>query len=163
MEENNRQELIQEISRFLIRAKLTIATAESCTGGYLSYLLTSVPGSSAFYRYGMVVYSDEAKSTLLAIPEEFIKSYGALSEEVAESMAVNIRKIMKTDIGLSITGIAGPNGGSYTKPVGTVYICLDLFGQMYHKKCNFETHERNDMRVISAYSALEFLFKQLSH
>ncbi len=162
MHENKKQKIVTDVFNILTKHRLSIATAESCTAGYLSFLLTQMPGSSAFYHYGMIVYSNESKINLLAIPDELIDSFGAVSAEAAEAMAINIRRVLKTDIGLSITGIAGPDGGSATKPVGTVYLGLDLLGKVYYKKYNFLESDRNTLRIISAYSALEFLLQQLS-
>ena len=105
---------------------LTIALAESCTGGLLASRLTDVPGSSAYVERGAVCYSNRSKSELLGIPESFIESHGAVSEQVAEAMARGIRERAKTNIGIGITGIAGPEGGTPSKPVGTVCIAVVL-------------------------------------
>ena len=105
---------------------LTIALAESCTGGLLASRLTDVPGSSAYVERGVVCYSNRSKSELLGIPESFIESHGAVSEQVAEAMARGIRDRATTNIGIGITGIAGPDGGTPSKPVGTVCIAVVL-------------------------------------
>jgi nicotinamide-nucleotide amidase len=112
------------IGRLLKEKGRRIATAESCTGGLLGERLTNISGSSAYYEYGLITYSNEAKLKLLRVPEQLILSHGAVSEPVARSMAQGVRSFAKADYGLSITGIAGPEGGSAEKPVGLVFIGL---------------------------------------
>lgn len=101
--------------------KKTVATAESCTGGLLATLLTDLPGSSEIYKGGVSVYSDFAKNQMLAIPHDLLLENGAVSEQVAKTMARTIKNILRTDYGISLTGIAGPTGGTPEKPVGTVW------------------------------------------
>ena len=101
---------------------LTLATAESCTGGLVGHVLTEVPGSSAWYAGGGVVYSDDLKRQLAGVPDDLLRAHGAVSPEVAEALAVGIRQRVGTDVGISVTGIAGPTGGTPTKPVGLVYV-----------------------------------------
>jgi nicotinamide-nucleotide amidase len=112
------------IGELLRERKLTIAVAESCTGGLLASRLTDVPGSSAYVERGIVCYSDQSKTELLGIPESLIERHGAVSEEVALAMACGIRERARTSIGIGITGIAGPDGGTESKPVGTVCIAV---------------------------------------
>jgi len=112
------------VAAALIRREETLAVAESCTGGLVSHLLTNVPGSSAWFNRGLVTYANAAKMALLNVPAGLIETHGAVSESVARAMAVGVRKNAGTDWGLSVTGIAGPGGGSPEKPVGTVYIGL---------------------------------------
>ncbi len=111
-------------ARLLFETRKTIAVAESCTGGLLANRLTNVPGSSRYFMYGAVTYSNESKTALCGVPEELIRRHGAVSAEVAVAMAEGIRKYAGTDIGISVTGIAGPDGGTDEKPVGLVYIGL---------------------------------------
>ena len=119
------EETLEEIvAALLIEKKMTLAVAESCTGGLISNRLTNVAGSSAFFERGIVTYSNAAKIKLLGVPAGVIEKYGAVSEETARLMAEGIRKITGADLGLSSTGIAGPTGGSPDKPVGTVYLAL---------------------------------------
>ena len=108
----------------LTEKKLTIAVAESCTGGLITNRLTDVSGSSDYLERGLVTYSNAAKISMLGVPAEIIEKHGAVSEETARLMAEGVRKLAGTDLGLSSTGIAGPTGGSKEKPVGTVYIAL---------------------------------------
>ena len=100
----------------------TLSTAESCTGGGIGSALTAVPGSSAVYKGGVISYCNEIKHTILGVPDEMLDAYGAVSSPVAEAMAVGVRKLMKTDVAVSVTGLAGPGGDEYGNPVGTVYI-----------------------------------------
>lgn len=118
----NDEELEEALGKILTEKKLTIAVAESCTGGLITDRLTDVSGSSNYFRQGVIAYSNESKTKLLGVPEEMITAHGAVSKEVAEAMAAGIRTVAGTDIGLSTTGIAGPTGGSLSKPVGLVWI-----------------------------------------
>lgn len=116
---------LQEAVGILLKEKSkTIATAESCTGGYLAHLLTSVPGSSSYYYGTVVAYQNEIKTKTLGVTQETLDKHGAVSEETAKEMAEGIRKQLGTDIGFATTGIAGPSGGSKEKPVGTVWIAF---------------------------------------
>lgn len=112
----------------LIKRQQTLAVAESCTGGLISHMLTNVPGSSAWFNRGLVTYANEAKMALLDVPADLLSVHGAVSEEVARAMAVGVRENAGSDWGLSVTGIAGPGGGSEEKPVGLVYIGLAYEG-----------------------------------
>ena len=116
------EELEHALGRILTERKLTLAVAESCTGGLISDRITNVSGSSAYFERGVIAYSNESKTHLLGIPEHLIDTHGAVSREVAEAMAEGIRRVAGTDIGLSTTGIAGPTGGTTEKPVGLVWI-----------------------------------------
>lgn len=112
------------VARLLCDRRLTLALAESCTGGLIANRLTDIPGSSSFFDRGLVTYSNKSKEELLLVPEEIIIKHGAVSKETATLMAEGIRKEAKTDLGLAVTGIAGPGGGTPEKPVGTVFIAL---------------------------------------
>ncbi len=117
-------ELHQAVGEKLIRHKKTIATAESCTGGYLAHLLTSISGSSSYYIGSIVAYQNEIKINALGVKESTIKEFGAVSEQTAKEMAEGVRKKLGADIGFSTTGIAGPTGGTKEKPVGTVWMAF---------------------------------------
>ena len=117
-----REELEDVIGRILSERHLTIAVAESCTGGMILHKLTNVSGSSAYVERGVVAYSNRSKTELLGVPDELIRVHGAVSGEVAQAMAAGIRRVAGTDIGLSTTGIAGPTGGTEEKPVGLVWV-----------------------------------------
>lgn len=118
------QTLAGAVAALLTQARKTISTAESCTGGLLAKMLTDIPGSSDYFTQGWVTYSNQAKTERLGISENVLKTYGAVSEPVVEAMARNARRLAKSDFALSISGIAGPGGGSDAKPVGTVCIAL---------------------------------------
>ncbi len=114
----------EKLSKFLIDNKLTIATAESCTGGLLSSKLTDIPGSSAFIHLNFVTYANEAKHNILGVSWDILNTYGAVSEQCAQAMAEGLINTTGADIALCTTGIAGPTGGSDEKPVGLIYIGL---------------------------------------
>jgi PncC family amidohydrolase len=112
------------VGQLLERRGLTLAVAESCTGGLVSHRITDVPGSSAYYQGSVTSYSNEIKERVLHVRRDILERYGAVSEQVAQGMAQGVRDILHADIGLAVTGIAGPDGGTPEKPVGLVYIAL---------------------------------------
>ena len=123
-----------EIISKLIEQNISIATAESCTGGSLGKIITSVPGASGIYGYGFITYANEAKEKLLGVPHQVLETVGAVSPETALAMAEGARRVSGSDIGVSTTGIAGPGGGTPEKPVGLVYIAIaDKNGSEYRK------------------------------
>ncbi len=148
------------IGRLLIKKNKTIAVAESCTGGLLSNLFTNIPGSSQYFLLGIVAYSNQSKTSLLRIPAIVIKRYGTVSSQVCKLMAENIRIIASSDYGIGITGIAGPHGGTPTKPIGTVFISVASRNKVATKKLHFPNTRLVVKRktVIKALSMLrEFL------
>jgi len=145
----------------LIQRKSTLAVAESCTGGQLSALLTSLPGSSEYFLLGAVTYQNRTKEMFLDIPRTILTKFGAVSSPVAILMASNIRKKTRADFSLGITGIAGPKGGSLPKPVGTVYICLSKKGKNTCRRFNFHGSRMN-IRKKSVEKALDLLCASLS-
>jgi PncC family amidohydrolase len=114
--------LAGQLVRLLQERSLTLAVAESCTGGLIGHLLTDVPGSSRVFPGGVVAYGNRPKQDLLGVPAELLRTHGAVSGEAALAMAEGVRRSMQTDLGVGVTGIAGPTGGSAEKPIGTVYI-----------------------------------------
>jgi nicotinamide-nucleotide amidase len=152
--------LEEKTASLLIGQKIKVATAESCTSGLLSYMLTNVPGSSAYYTGGINVYSNEAKTDVLGIDPEIIKKYGAVSPECAENMAKEVVKKFRADVGISITGIAGPGGATENKPVGLVYIGMYFKGVSSVHKFNFIV-KREGVRSRSAYNAMLLLYMEL--
>jgi nicotinamide-nucleotide amidase len=148
------------VASLLTKKKRTLAVAESCTGGLIADRLTNIPGSSLFLERGVITYSNESKIQLLGVPAETIEAFGAVSEEVALLMAEGVRKRAGTDIGIAVTGIAGPAGGTEGKPVGTVYIALadgtKSFSRLFHFRW-----ERRRVKEISAQWALEILRRYL--
>jgi nicotinamide-nucleotide amidase len=152
----DQQSLEEVIGNMLRKSKRTLAVAESCTGGILGGMITCIPGSSDYFKGGIISYSGEIKEKLLGIPRETMIQYGQVSEQVARAMAQGVRKKCYSDIGLSITGIAGPEGGSKEKPVGLVYIALaDKNQTMVEKHQLFR--DRQTIRLRSARRALNML------
>lgn len=151
------EETLEEIvGAALVEKKLTIAVAESCTGGLIASRLTDVAGSSAYFERGLVTYSNEAKINLLGVPAAIIEKHGAVSEETARLMAEGARRIAKTHLGLSSTGIAGPAGGGPEKPVGTVYLALADARQTVCRHYHFRW-ERRKNKLITSEAALILL------
>jgi nicotinamide-nucleotide amidase len=151
------QETLEEIvGRLLKQNKATLAVAESCTGGLVAHRLTNVSGSSEYFERGIVAYSNRAKTEVLRVPEERIAEMGAVSGPVAEMMAEGVRGISRTTLGLGITGIAGPSGGSEEKPVGTVFIALAAPGGTTSKKYQF-WGDREQIKVITAQTAIDWI------
>lgn len=155
------QTLAQVVGEELARQGKTVALAESCTAGLLAKLLTDIPGASAYFTHGWITYSDEAKTKELGVPALLIEQYGAVSEQVAESMAQGAREKACTDFAIGITGIAGPSGGSEQKPVGLVYISVDSHTGCETKRCFF-THDRRFTRLRAAQTALNMLRLKLN-
>ncbi|NLZ33547.1 MAG: competence/damage-inducible protein A [Clostridiales bacterium] len=148
------------VANMLCAKQMSIASAESCTGGLIAASLVSYPGISEVFMEGVVTYSNEAKISRLGVKEETLNKYGAVSKETAEEMAVGIAKTAKTDIGVSTTGIAGPSGGSEEKPVGLVYIGLYIKGKTVVKKFNFNG-DREQVRRRATLNALNMIRKEL--
>jgi nicotinamide-nucleotide amidase len=138
----------------------TLAVAESCTGGLVSHRLTEIPGSSAYFMEGVVTYSNEAKTRLLGVPAELIEQHGAVSAEVAEAMAEGVKRRAATDFGLSVTGVAGPGGGTTEKPVGLVYISLADDAHTEHRRIMLPG-DRHLIRWRASQSALDLLRRRL--
>jgi nicotinamide-nucleotide amidase len=150
------QTLAEVVGEGLRRAGQTLAVAESCTGGLLAKLITDIPGASEYFTYGWVTYSNEAKSRQLDVPAEMIEKYGAVSEPVARALAQGARRKAGTDYAISITGIAGPGGGSEQKPVGLVYISVDYPDGTETSRYVF-SFERSSVRWRAAQTALNIL------
>ncbi|WP_068089588.1 CinA family protein [Polycladidibacter stylochi] len=135
-----------------------LATAESCTGGLLAGLLTDISGSSAVVERGFVTYSNEAKVEMISVPMPLIIEHGAVSAQVAKAMATGALNAAHVDVAVSITGIAGPSGGSEEKPVGTVHLaCASKHGTLTHAPCLFENKGRDHIRMCALQKALELL------
>ena len=147
---------MDEIVALLIDKNITLATAESCTGGLLGHMFTNISGSSEFFELGVISYSNRAKMELLCVPEDDLEAYGAVSEQVAKAMAEGVRNRSKVSIGLSTTGIAGPTGGSKEKPVGLVYIGLASKNRSIVKKCQFDG-SRIENKYSTVYEVLVLL------
>lgn len=145
------------VGQLLKEHGLTIALAESCTGGLLGKMLTDIPGCSDYLQVGWVTYSNEAKIDQLDVPEQLIAEYGAVSEPVARQMAIGAGEKSGSDIAIGITGIAGPEGGTDKKPVGLVYIGVYAKGDCFVKECRFPSSNRGFIRRRAAMTALNLI------
>lgn len=152
--------LLRELADVCVSQGLICATAESCTGGLLGAALTALPGSSRWYAGGVVAYANEVKSALLGVPEDMLAAHGAVSRPVAESMALGARRATGADVGLSTTGVAGPDGGSAAKPVGTVWLGWSL-GDTSRAELRHFDGDRDAVRAAAVHAALEGLLKIL--
>jgi len=152
----DRETLEEIVGRLLKERQATLAVAESCTGGLVAHRMTNIPGSSEYFERGVVVYSNQAKTELLEVPKELLAELGAVSAPVAEKMAEGMRHLSRATIGLAITGIAGPAGGSADKPVGTVFIALSGPDGTASRRYQF-WGDRDQVKMISAQTALEWV------
>ena len=128
---------LKKLTALLKKKKLKVAAAESCTGGLISYNLTKIPGSSKYFMMGVVSYSNKSKIDLLKVRQKTLTKYGAVSTETCKEMCKNLLKISKTNIAISVTGIAGPDGGTKKKPIGLVYVGICSKNKFEIKKFNF--------------------------
>ena len=150
--------LEEKVSSKFIQNTLTLSMAESCTGGLIGDRLTNIPGSSAFFLLGITAYDNKAKTKILKVSPKLIKAHGAVSKPVALAMAQGVRRILNTDYGLSVTGIAGPGGGTKNKPVGLVFIGLSQGAKTTVKKFLFKG-TRLAIKNQACQTALKMLAK----
>ena len=148
------------VGKSLLQRKMTLTTAESCTGGYIGHLITSIPGSSDYYKGGVVAYSNSLKEAFLGVDPQALEEHGAVSEIVAKQMAEGVRERTGSDFGLATTGVAGPGGGSAEKPVGTVWIAVAGPQGTMAKVYQFGNHRQRNIRR-SALMALDRLRKEV--
>jgi PncC family amidohydrolase len=153
-------ELAQKVGRLLLQKRKRLAVAESCTGGLLMHQLTNVPGSSAYFFGGVVAYTEKVKSKFLGVQEEVLRDFGAVSIECAESMAASVCSMFDADIGLALTGVAGPST-SEGKPVGLVYVSIYI-DRKNHTKSFLLQGNREKIKEEATKEALRFLFQLLS-
>jgi nicotinamide-nucleotide amidase len=158
----DRDSMAKIVGDQLRRKKLSLSVAESCTGGMICEKITAVPGSSDYLLGGIVSYANEIKASHLGVDPQQLETHGAVSRQVAEQMATGIRESCNADIGLAVTGIAGPGGGSDQKPVGTVYIGLATSGESWVTKFLF-AGKRSQIREITTMSGLDLVRKYLLH
>ena len=151
--------LVNKLVKKLIKKKLKISFVESCTGGMLSSTITSVSGSSKVFNLGLITYSNKAKIDILKVPKKIISKYGAVSNECCLSMVKNLSKISKADISVSITGIAGPNGGTKLKPVGLVYIGIKKGNKILIKENIFISKNRLTIQKATVITSLKIINK----
>ena len=150
-----------KIVKLLNKNKLTVSFAESCTGGLLASSITSISGSSKVFNMGLVTYSNNAKLKLLKVPKKTLTKDGAVSYQTCLSMVKNLSKISKSNISISITGVAGPNGGTKEKPVGLVYIGLKKGSKIIIKKNLFKSKKRISIQKATAKQALKMILNIL--
>ena len=155
------KKLSQKIVKLLTKKKIKISFAESCTGGLLSSSITSISGSSKVFTLGLIAYSNQSKINTLKVPKKTIKKYGAVSYETCLSMVKNLYKISKTNISISITGVAGPKGGTKQKPVGLVYIGIKKANKTLVKKCLFKNKKRILVQRAAVNKALNLILSFL--
>ena len=151
------KKLSNKIVKLLIKKKLNISFAESCTGGLLSSSITSISGSSKVFTLGLVTYSNKAKINILKVPAKIIALHGAVSHETCLSMVKKLYKISNTNISVSITGIAGPNGGTKLKPVGLVYIGIKKGNKILVKKYLIKSKNRKSIQKSTVTQALKMI------
>ena len=151
--------LNKKIISLIKRKKMKLAIVESCTGGMLSSAITSVSGSSKVFNLGLVTYSNQAKTSILKVPQKIIKKYGAVSVQCCLAMVNNLSKISNSKVCISITGIAGPKGGSKQKPVGLVYIGIRVGKKVIVNKCNFKNKGRAYIQKQTVKKSLNLLSK----
>ena len=151
------KKLSERIVKLLQKKRLKISFAESCTGGLLASTITKISGSSKIFTLGLVTYSNQAKINILKVPNKIIKKYGAVSYETCVSMVINLNKISKTNISVSITGVAGPKGGTKKKPVGLVYIGIKKNSKTIVKKYLFKNKKRNSIQKTTVKEALKLI------
>jgi len=152
------KKLTYKIIKLLTKKRIKISFAESCTGGLLSSSITSISGSSKVFTLGLVTYSNQAKINILKVPKRIITKYGAVSYETCLYMVENLNKISKTNISVSITGVAGPNGGTKQKPIGLVYIGIKKRGKKtIIKKKLFKNKNRNSIQKSTVNHALKMI------
>ena len=150
---------MKSLIRVLNKKKLKISLVESCTGGLLASSITSVSGASKIFNLGLVTYSNQAKIKILKVNKNIIKKYGAVSHECCSTMVKNLSKISKANINVSITGIAGPKGGTKEKPVGLVYIGVKKGNKIQVNKCLFKAKNRSSIQKATVRKALNLIVR----
>ena len=150
---------IQTLHKKLIKKKLTISVAESCTGGLLAHNFTKLANSSKYFQIGLTTYSNQAKIKILKVNKNIIKKYGAVSKECCNAMVQNLFKISKSKINISITGIAGPGGGTKNKPVGLVYIGIKKGKTLVIKENKFKSKKRNLIQKSTVKKVINIVLK----
>ena len=155
------KKLSQKLVKLLTKKRLKISFAESCTGGLLSSSITSISGSSKIFSIGLVTYSNQSKISILKVPKNIIRKHGAVSYETCLAMVKNLSKISKTNISVSITGIAGPKGGTKKKPVGMVFIGIKKHNKTLVKKHLFKNKKRTSIQKAAVIKALNLILSFL--
>ena len=152
---------MKSLIKKLVRKKLKISSAESCTGGMLASKITSISGASKVFNLGLVTYSNQAKIKILKVNENIIKKYGAVSQECCEAMVVNLSKISQANINIAITGIAGPKGGTKKKPVGLVFIGVKKGNKIIISKNIFKSKNRISIQKLTVKKTIKIINSEL--
>ena len=150
---------MKSLIKILSKRKLKISFAESCTGGLLASTITSISGASKVFDLSFVTYSNQAKIKILKINKNIINTYGAVSHQCCSAMVKNLSRISKAEINVSITGIAGPNGGTKQKPVGLVYIGIKKGNKIQITKCLFKSKKRSSIQKVTVKKALNLILR----
>ena len=150
---------IQLLHKKLIKMKLTLSVAESCTGGLLAHTFTKLANSSKYFQMGLITYSNKSKINVLKVNKNIIKKYGAVSSECCKSMVQNLSKISKSKINISITGIAGPGGSTKDKPVGLVYVGIKKGGKIIINKNKFKSINRRGIQSLTVKKVIQDIIK----
>jgi len=153
--------LSEKIVKKLIKKKIKISIAESCTGGMLSESITSISGASKVFNVGLITYSNKSKINTLNVSKKILKKYGAVSKQVCKIMLINVSKIGKSKMSISVTGIAGPKGGTRNKPVGLVYIGIKKGNKIYIKQCLFKNKGRSFIQKSTVKKCLKLILNTL--
>ena len=159
--ENELIELAEQLGRLLKIKRLKIATAESCTGGWIAQVITEIPGSSAWFDRGFVTYSNASKIEMLGVARQTLEQFGAVSSETAQAMAKGALQNSAADLAVAVTGIAGPDGGTVEKPVGTVFVALMVKGLMVKSALLNLTGSRREIRIKTVELVLKKLLTSL--
>ena len=150
---------MESLIKLLTKKRLKLSIAESCTGGLLASLITSVNGASKVFNLGLITYSNQAKIKILKVNKNIIRKYGAVSEECCSAMVINLSKISKANINVSITGIAGPKGGTKQKPVGLVYIGIKKGNKIQINRYLFKSKKRLSVQRATVKKALKLILR----
>jgi PncC family amidohydrolase len=161
MDDDSLVRLVEQLQERCLAGSVTVATAESCTGGLIAKLITDVAGSSGYFRGGVVSYSNRVKTEMLGVPEEQLLAHGAVSAQVARAMAVGVLLRTGADLAIAVTGISGPGGGSPAKPVGLTYVAVADGSGANVRRFSW-TGDRSGNREATARAALEFLLEEVS-
>ena len=155
------KKITRKIVELLIKKKLKISFAESCSGGALSSAITSIYGSSKVFNLGLIAYSNKSKTEILKVSKKLINKYGAVSEQVCKAMTINVSKIGKTNMSVSVTGITGPSGGTRKKPVGLVYVGIKKANKISIKKYLFKNKGRSYIQKATVNKCLGLILSTL--
>ena len=150
---------MKSLIKLLIKKKIKVSFAESCTGGLLASTVTSINGASKVFNLGLITYSNQSKIKVLKVNKNIIKKYGAVSYECCKSMVINLAKISKANINISITGIAGPKGGTKQKPVGLVYIGIKKGNKIKVNEYLFKSQKRSSIQKATVKKALDLILR----